>query len=110
MEGLTLLGSLREKWSKLIVFFCEMVKIIKVSMNEPLNRVIEYSKGIQSNGAQMSKIMCDVIYSTARQAVGYGYVVNRMSQGYFEISKNYLMDPVEKLTLICKHQSELNTM
>jgi len=99
-KGLLKLGDLKIKWSKLTTFFEEMALLIEVSMNEPMKLFGEYAKSVgevRKGGVPMDKLMCDLIYGTARRAVAYGYVVNRMSAGYHEISTNHLMEPVATL-------------
>ena len=83
------MGELKIKWSKLTTFFSEMAILIEVSMNEPMKLFLDYAESagkVRKGGAPMDKVMCDLIYGSARQAVAYGYVVNRMSAGYHEIS------------------------
>jgi len=99
-RGLLILGELKEKWSALTVFFSDMVTLIEVSMNKPLELFLQYAqsaKEVKESGAPMDKLMLDIIYKTAREAVAYGYVVNRMSSGYHDISTKYLMGPVSTL-------------
>lgn len=110
-KGLLILGELKEKWSTLTVFFSEMVNLIEVSMNKPMKLFLEYAKSAQEvkqTGAPMDKLMCDLIYSTAREAVAYGYVVNRMSSGYHDISTTYLMGPVSTLARMMTLDNEEN--
>jgi len=122
-KALKILGDLKEKWSKLTIFFSEMATLIEVSMNAPMKLFLEHAKSaknVRGEGLPLDKIMKDLIYSTARQAVSYGYVVNRMSSGYHDISEKYLMEPVATLgkmmtldkdedrTLICQLQNDLN--
>jgi len=110
-KGLIILGELKEKWSTLTVFFSEMVNLIDVSMNKPMMLFLEYAKSAQEvtqTEAPMDKLMCDLIYSTAREAVAYGYVVNRMSSGYHDISTKYLMGPVSTLARMMTLDNEEN--
>ena len=105
------LGELKIKWSKLTTFFSEMAILIDVSMNKPMELFRGYAASVGKvgiGGAPMDKLMCDLIYVQVRQAVAYGYVVNRMSAGYHEISTNHLMEPVATLAKLMTLDRETN--
>ena len=63
------MGTLKEKWSKMTIFFSEMVNLIEVSLDSHMQQFLELADvGMQarSQGLGMDKIIRDVIYSTAK--------------------------------------------
>ena len=74
-EGLKILGLLKERWGMMTLFFEEMVNIIQVSMNKPMQKVLEYADSVSKGASE--KVMRDLIYTNVRQALAYAHVVNK---------------------------------
>ena len=74
-EGLKILGQLKERWGMMTLFFEEMVNIIQVSMNKPMQKVLEYADSVSKGASE--KVMRDLIYTNVRQAMAYAHVVNK---------------------------------
>ena len=75
IQGLKVLGDLKQQWSDLTIFFRQITILITVS-----NKELEVFRGLADDvkeGVALDKTMRDLIYGTTRKAIGYGYVVNR---------------------------------
>ena len=95
-KGLKLLANLKDQWSQLTLYFQEMANLVKAS-TRPTKMFIDHAKDARVEGLTMGDVAKDLIYSTAREAVTIGYVVNRLATGYVEVSKAHLMGPVGRL-------------
>jgi len=101
-KGLLLLSKLREQWGQLTMFFEEMAILIKANLHSRTNKFIKQSDQLgklkMETGMSPSKFSKDLIYSSARDVVGVGYVVNRLATQYFQVSEQYLMPPMGRLS------------
>lgn len=99
-KGLVVLGDLKDKWSQITDFFRSMSCLMDSSLSVYLKKVVDLSTNadkLKKEDTPLEGWLLDVIYKNVRNALAYGYVVNRMAEGYHNISTNFLMEPVSSL-------------
>ena len=93
-----LLGSLKEQWAKISLFFSKMALLIKLASKQT-TKFLDTAR-IAANtpkGKALGVITKNQIYKCASESVTISYVVNKLATGYVEISENHLMGPVSML-------------
>ena len=75
-----------------------MANLIKMAA-EQTTKFVDISKvaSRNPNRISMGEITKNQIYTYARESVTIGYVVQRLANGYVEVSRNHLMDPIARL-------------
>ncbi|XP_062309339.1 uncharacterized protein LOC134013696 [Osmerus eperlanus] len=97
--GLKAMGSLQEKWHKMVQFFQMISNIIDTSLKSSLKDFVDTAKKPYPKNMKYSSKMFlqDVLYQQAFQASNIANLVNMISGTYTEISSKYLMDRVGSL-------------
>ncbi|XP_062309349.1 uncharacterized protein LOC134013699 [Osmerus eperlanus] len=97
--GLQAMGSLQEKWRKMVQFFQMISNIIDTSLKSSLKDFVDTAKKPYPKNMKYSSKMFlqDVLYQQAFQASNIANLVNMISGTYTEISSKYLMDRVGSL-------------
>lgn len=99
-EGLQAMGSLQEKWRKMVQFFQMISNLIDTSLETSLKDFVKTCEGpYPKNMAYSSKMFVkDMLYQQAFKASDIANLVNMISGTYTEISSKYLMDRVGSLS------------
>ncbi|XP_067084662.1 uncharacterized protein [Osmerus mordax] len=97
--GLQAMGSMQEKWRKMVQFFQMISNIIDTSLKSSLKDFVDTAKKPYPKNMKYSSKMFlqDVLYKQAFQASNIANLVNMISGTYTEISNKYLMDRVGSL-------------
>ena len=101
-KGLMLLGKLKDQWSQLTIFFEGMATLIRVNLHKRTDKFIKQSGQLGQlrlkGGMSAVNLSKDLIYTSARDATSVGFVVNKLASQYFEVSQQYLMGPMGRLS------------
>ncbi|KAJ8261634.1 hypothetical protein GJAV_G00156530 [Gymnothorax javanicus] len=101
-EGLRAMGEVQEQWQKMVGFFQMVSNLIKTSLKTSLDDFVRTSEKTTNKAMKYSSrmFMKDMIYNQAFQASNVSNLVNMISGTYTEVSSQYLMDSVSKLSTL----------
>jgi len=102
-DALQTLNQLRAKWLEILEFFQKLESIIDKSLGSSLDNLgtyVETGKEIKETSGRLSNLLKNQLYGHIQEAMTNGYLVNRMSSIYVDISAMYIMPRVRSLGLM----------
>ncbi|EMP39666.1 hypothetical protein UY3_03108 [Chelonia mydas] len=98
IQGLEVLGRVKEQWEKMVHFFQMMSNLIESCLSRRIMEFVKSAEGVQEIPNYSCKsFVTDLIYKQAFNASNVAHLVHMISETYSEVSSKYLMDCVSSL-------------